>query len=88
VRSVGNWLGGLAPTVLCLQMGHRLLFFRISFVGNAALKSGEIHSDRIRKSQASDPQPESGSPKDAISPHATASAVARGGKKTPDLDPK
>ncbi|KAF5574118.1 hypothetical protein FPANT_11940 [Fusarium pseudoanthophilum] len=76
VRSVGNWLGCLATMVLCLQMGRPTVDLSNRFCWECSLeKWREIHSDRIRKSQASDPQPESGSPEDAISPDGVAGAV-------------
>ncbi|KAG9506487.1 hypothetical protein J7337_000018 [Fusarium musae] len=76
VRSIGNWLGRLATMVLCLQMGHPTIVLSNQFCWECSIeKWREIHSDRIRKSQASDPQPESGYPEDAISPDAAASGL-------------
>ncbi|EWG50815.1 hypothetical protein FVEG_16696 [Fusarium verticillioides 7600] len=78
VRSIGNWLGRLATMVLCLQVGHPTIVLSNQFCWECIIeKWREIHSDRIRKSQASDsdPQPESGYPEDAISPDAAASGL-------------
>ncbi|KAF5969581.1 hypothetical protein FBULB1_10155 [Fusarium bulbicola] len=75
VRSVGNWLGRLATMALCLQMGHPTIVLSNRFCWECSIeKWREINSDRHRKCQDSEPQPESGSPDEAISQDAAAGA--------------
>ncbi|CVL03295.1 uncharacterized protein FPRN_00027 [Fusarium proliferatum] len=76
VRSVDNWLGRLATMALCLQMGHPTIVLSNQFCWECCIeKWREINSDRLRKSQVSGSQPESGSPEEAISQDDAVGAV-------------